>query len=329
LAGPALACRETRYGMAVGPSAEVAEATASIDLAAARFTRHFDSSPAPIAVIFGGKIDADAKAALTAKGFAVLPWVSPSDRAALVESAIRAQVLGQTVGMAPAAQEAIVARALSQNAARVANPARDVPREGILSHEIAHIWFMRLYDRELAATAPKLPRYGSSAPDWLDELAAVLAEDDVMAERRRSGLALAFSPEGTNQFWPLAKYFAMDHPLHAATRAIASAEPRTGGSSARVITGEQATAMLAAQGAMPRPDWFYVQARLFADYVLATSNNPRAFADIAEGLRGGTTMSDWLAANGARDKLPTDIAGLQTGWDAWLRAEAAKRKVEG
>lgn len=325
LAGPTLTCRETRYGLAVGPVSEIVEAVASIDIAAAHFARYFDVPRAPIAIIFGGKVDGGVQASLTAKGFAVMPWVSSTDRAALVKEAIRTQVLRQTAGMSPAEQEAIVARALSQSASRLANQAQGVPREGALSHEIAHAWFIRLYDRDRAANAPHTPRYGSSSPDWLDETAAILAEDDIMTERRRSGIALAFSPEGTNRFWPLDRYLTMDHPLHSATRAMATMDAKTGGATARVFTGEQAAAMLATQGATPRPDWFYVQARLFADYLLTTSGNPRIVADIAEGLRGGATMASWLATDGARNRLPTNLTKLQAGWDAWLRAEAAKR----
>jgi hypothetical protein len=329
LIGPGYRCRETRYGVVVGPSdGEVTSALTSIDNAAAQFLRHFGAPPLPVAVIFGGTLDRSTRDSIVAKGFTAMPWVSPSDQAALVKATIRKQVLQQTAGMAAAQQEAIIARALAQQAARQQTAMNDVPREGALSHEIAHAWFRRFYDGNAVALATGVKRYGSTAPDWLDEMAAVLAEDDIITEKRRAGIALAFSPEGTSRFWPLETYFTMEHPLHAAAsaaaRATASADQGNGGTSARILTGDEAKALLAAQGSLPRADWFYVQARLFGDYLMTTSNNPRIFSDIAEGLKGGASTSGWLAANGARNRLPTDIAKLQAGWDAWLRAKAAK-----
>ena len=105
----------------------------------------------------------------------MLPWVSETDKADLIASSIRAQVLKQTPGMPAAQQEAIIARTLGQRAAQTPDSAAGAPREGILSHEIAHIWFMRFYDRAANTSGAQPRRYGSSAPDWLDELAAVVA----------------------------------------------------------------------------------------------------------------------------------------------------------
>jgi hypothetical protein len=86
-----------------------------------------------------------------------------------------------------------------------------------VAHELGHIWFTAWYD---AGRDGAPGQYASTAPDWLDETAAILNEDEQGVAERRGGLAeLLRDPE--TRLYPLAEFLNMAHPV------LSSAAPRT------------------------------------------------------------------------------------------------------
>ena len=74
-------------------------------------------------------------------------------------------------------------------------------------------------------------------------------------------------------------------------------------------------------GAGPRPAAmervFYIQARVFADYLIQKSGRPTILADIAQGMAGGVSFEVWLAAKGGDFGLPASVRDLQKDWVAF------------
>jgi hypothetical protein len=172
-----------------------------------------------------------------------------------------------------------------------------------IAHELGHFWYGEAFWGGGAASAG--PRYGSPAPDWLDEAAAMLMENEagtqayhqIFADGRSSDAARAarIPPEVT-----LAELTSMTHP---ALVNLPKPGAQNGGGPISVIG---------------RPSLFYPQVRVFVDYLAERSGDPRIVATISEGLRGGTTFEAWLGSNGAKHRLPASVAVMQADWNAWL-----------
>jgi hypothetical protein len=305
-----LFCAETRAGVVLASRDVAASLLPSIDAAAAGFERHFGTPPQPIAVVVTDRIEPVQSAALRTLGYASLPWPDPMELRAKVDAAIRAQVSGRLAGQPQAVIDAAVQQGLAQlPPAPKDGQAPDAVQEGALSHEIGHQWFAALFDgvgREKSAT----PRYGSSAPDWLDEAGAVLAENDAITATRWA--LLATDPA----MIPMADYTTMVHPLFNAARA--GAGDMATGSGVRVVTGAAAEAMINSSPTAKRAPKFYAQTRAFADFLIAKTGNPRVMAELAGVYRKGGDLKGWLAATGRASGLPADLATLGAQFTAWV-----------
>ena len=157
--------------------------------------------------------------------------------------------------------------------------------------------------------------------EWsLDEAAAVVLEDDATAALRRDQFRALMKGETVPAVGPidgrailldLVGLLSREHPGLA--RAVAAA-PDVVASSGGVGVGVSFTPA----GAGPRPAalerLFYIQTRVFADYLIQTSGRPTILADIAEGLANGRSFEAWLANEGGVHGLPPSAAALQKGW---------------
>jgi hypothetical protein len=118
---------------------------------------------------------------------------------------------------------------------------------------------------------------------------------------------------------PLAKFLTRDHPgkgLNERFRALS--QEAGGGVRVGVLTREEAARQTGFDpGAAGR---FYVQARAFADFLVDRTGDPAIFAEFAQAAARGQGFEQWLAQNGARRGLASDMAGLQTLWARWLEA---------
>jgi hypothetical protein len=259
-----------------------------------RFRSRFGREPARY-VVFNFEDPATPQAggpALRKLGFsAVLPLASP----ALIERRMKQAMSRLPTSAAGGAAPQIVRR---EGAAGGGEPRG----ENLIPHELGHQWYTATFWSD--APAPSAPRYGSAAPDWLDEAAAMLMENEagargyhqMLANGRSSDAARAATipPEIT-----LEELTRMTHPAMA-----------------NMPTGSAADgAPISVRG---RPTLFYPQVRVFVDYLAERSGKPRIVALVSQELRKGTTFDAWLRANGAKQGLPTSLAAMQLDWDAWL-----------
>ncbi|MFK0298250.1 hypothetical protein ACIQTU_03430 [Brevundimonas sp. NPDC090276] len=324
-AAPELSCAVAGRGVALAGTPEEAERLAGYAKAGeARFTARFGRDIAPYAVL--STPPAPDRAALRAAGFAhVLPWPAPRafDEAARrsVEQGTRRFAASQN--MSPAQTEEVVARALSQIPDAKAQAALDA---GMVPHELGHLWFTAAFwPKRLETDANAAPHYGGPGPDWLDEAAAVVLEDDPTAAQRRDQFRAlmkgevvpAVGPvEGRALLLDLPGLLSREHPGLA--RAVAAA-PEVVSSSGGVGVGVSFTP--AGAGARPAAleRVFYIQSRVFADYLIQTSGRPTILADIAAALADGRSFEAWLANEGAARGLPPSLADLQRGWIDYAR----------
>lgn len=179
----------------------------------------------------------------------------------------------------------------------------------LVPHELGHGWYTTAFwsdgtDATASTARPATMRYGSAGPDWLDEAAAMLMEDEAGARSYRQRFADGRSPGSQRSAaippeLPLVELTSMSHPTMASLPASIGAA----GPVQIRITG--------------RPSLFYAQTRVFVDYLTERSGDARILAAVSEGLRG-RSFDRWLAEKGSRHRLPTSLAAMQVDWDGWL-----------
>lgn len=281
---------------------------------AAEFKRYFGVEAAPIAIVPGGKITPELRDDLTEAGFGMsLPWISAADKQALAQSEVRRQVMEQTKGMPPEQQEAIIKMAIGK-LGKSESPSGEMSatEQGVLTHELGHMWFIEAFkpeggDKELGKG------YGSWAPDWLDETAAVLLENETLTKGRRT----AFKTMKQEDFHPLETFLTMEHPALRSALALKDkfgSKENPGESQAIILTGEEAESFLKSSGKSD-PANFYTQARGFADYVIEATGDEQIFAKLASHLCGGGEMESWLVQT---DGLADNMQDLTEDWHAVL-----------
>ena len=280
---------------------------------AENFKRYFGKEALPIAIVPGGKISPEMHINLKEAGYdSALPWLSVKDKTALAQSTIRRQVIEQTKGMPSEQQEAIIEMALAKMDKTETMPgAMSAIEQGALTHELGHKWFISAFPLEGDIQTPQ--RYGGWAPDWLDETAAVLLENESMVSRRRKALKTMKSED----LYPLKEFFTMEHPALKSALALNEkfgSNNTIGGSRAIILTDEQADEFLEGS-AETDPTTFYNQARGFADYAMSATGDEQVFAKLIQHLSSGGTLESWLAQT---DGLNNNLEGLTEDWNKWL-----------
>lgn len=318
---PALSCAAADHGVVLAASPAEAERLASYARAGeARFSTRFDRDIAPYVVVSTPPLPDGA--ALNAADFShILPWPAPRafDEAARRSVEQGARRFAASQNMSPAQTEEVVARALSQIPDAKAQAARDA---GMVPHELGHLWFTAAFWPERpetdTKTDPGAPRhYGGPGPDWLDEAAAVVLEDDPTAAQRRDQFRALMKGETVPAVGPidgravlldLPGLLAREHPGLARAVAVAPELAVKGG------VGVSFTPA----GAGPRPAAlervFYIQTRVFADYLIRTTDRPAILAEIAQAMAGGRSFEDWLASDAAAHDLPSTLSALSDDW---------------
>ncbi|MEM9501368.1 MAG: hypothetical protein AAF941_05930 [Pseudomonadota bacterium] len=313
-------CSTEGRGLAVSAPHESLILAQALDQAVLNFERFFGPTSAKVAVIGTPSLSEAVRASMRDEGYLLLPWINQSAKQDLLRRSIERQVMEQTQSLAEPQRQALLAKALSKiddDARSSSTPPSDIEL-GTLAHEAGHILFADSYD-DGEAPADGERRYGSSSPDWLDELAAVLNENgsltssryDVARERLRAGdRPTAFS---------LREYLTMEHPSLRAAQLLRERRNASGDSVAIALSGEEAKRFLEESGGDPVQ--FYVQSRLFADFMFEKTENPRIFVEIAETLGAGQDFETWLAANGSEHGLAEDIDTLGNQFSDWVTEE--------
>ena len=306
---PDARCTAAAGGLVLTQEADAAQAPRLVEAAVAateRYRRYFGVEPAGFVIPLGA--DPARTAALRALGPVVFPMMTAEQMSTAREASVRRGALLRAAerGLTGAALEAFVDQQLAQYRTVMANTPADSDLS-VVAHELGHMWFTRQY---WPANQGAGQHYGGPAPDWLDELAAILMEDATMTMGRKRALARSYaSPEEKAGLENLTHFLTRDHPMKAATQRIARSG---GGGGPIVLMGEEAR-RASADGAL-----FYLQARAFADFMLERTGDDRVFANIAQAIASGGTFEAWLAANGAAKRLPTTVPALQSAFVAWL-----------
>lgn len=311
------ACAANPHGVVLAPEqAEAERIAAAVRDGEARFQRHFGRTPPRYAIVQDFR--PGDLAALREAGFArALPWLTQAQfDASAIESLRRgAQAQAEAQGLT-AAQAAAAARQAEARWRAMNTPEARVAREaGVLPHEVGHLWYIQLY-------WPGIPvdrgsHYGGPGPDWLDETAAVLMESDAFAADRRQQFEQAY--RGTSalnaipvdELLDLTRFLTREHPgrsLQESRRGAAGSGPQV-----QVLVSDQAR-QAARGGAL-----FYLQGRMFADYLIDRTGDPAIFAEIGAAFGEGRTIEQWLADRGPAHRLPASLAELDRAWRAWLQ----------
>lgn len=315
-----LQCASNSAGFFYAKESANAQIMASDGLTAwQQFQTYFGQKPhlgSVVSIGTSGSIGAEAKNVLKEAGSSwVLPWLDNQDRAKFIENSIKQQVANQMKGQPQAVIDAAVATAMNQVRGQTKHSAK---QKGALKHEIGHLLFMKTFWPE-KNTHKGGAHYGGPAPDWLDEVAAILLENDELTKGRREHL---FALIDQQSLVPLSKLFSMDHPMKK-SKALAEKIAQRGqkkGDSITLIQGAEAT-KLAGDAAN-----FYTQNRGLIDFLLETSKQPLIFADITKHMANDKSMDDWLKERGKAFHLASDMNGLQAQWDAWLQAKTANNQ---
>ena len=298
------ACAEGGLGLALSDT----QAGADRLLAAAeggepRFRAHFGQDPAPYLVLYFE--DDPPLGALREAGFAtVLAWPSPASVSELVTAALRQNAVAREGG--GALSEEAEATLRLQTAAVLAS--REMKQEGVLSHELGHIWYAAAFWRNNDFPGD---RYGTPAPDWLDETAAILTEGDAFAENRRKLFAegwAALEPTARSAsaaIGDLAHFLQRRHPLQ--TREAAPTDS----------TATLSVTVTVRSGPNAK-EAYYNQARVFADYLIVRTGDEAVFSEVSRALAGGATFEDWLGSQTRYPALPRTVPDLQADWASWI-----------
>lgn len=317
VAAPGLSCAEAGRGVALAATHAEAQRLAGYARAGeARFTAQFDRDIAPYVVVSTPPVPQ--RTTLTSVGFTYLPWPAPRafDEAARRAVEMGARRFAASQAMSSAQTEEVVARALSQIPDAKAQAALDA---GMVPHELGHLWFTQAFWPQSASADADAPRhYGGPGPDWLDEAAALALEDEATAVQRRDQfralmkgeMVPALGPvEGRALLLDLPGLLAREHPGLARAVAVAPDVVASGG------VGVSFTPA----GDGPRPAAlervFYIQTRVFTDYLMQKSGRSAILADIAQAVADGDSFETWLSEKGADYSLPSSIADMQPEWE--------------
>ncbi|MEA1071785.1 hypothetical protein [Sphingomonas sp. LY160] len=289
-----------------------------------RFSAHFGMAPPRYAIAQG--FERPALDALKAAGFRqTLPFPTAEQfEAGAIASVTRAaETQAKAAGLDAATIASVTASATAQWREKNSVAVRHAREAGAVPHELGHLWLIEQYFPTTAGDRPS--HYGGAGPDWLDETAGILMEDEVMANQRRAsfrkivgGDAEASASLGVtrDKILDLAGFLKADHPMKSVQEILrAQGVVPTGG--VNVLTGDEARA--ASRGAIV----FYLQSRMFADYLIARTRNPAVFQSFAASLSKGQTMDQWLAQDGRRMGLKPSVQLLSDDFRQWATATPA------
>lgn len=174
-----------------------------------------------------------------------------------------------------------------------------------IRHELNHVFLTAAL-----FPGPAAVRYGSSAPDWLDEAVAIAAESADVRARRRSHFHQQVC---AGRLVPLGAFLAQRHPLFESASMRALAGKRAGQAGMEVLRVDQL--------GLPRTALldFYAQSQAVAEFLAEASGDRRILARVARAFAarpmatGADALDDLL---GRRDRP------LAARFDDWARASA-------
>lgn len=305
-----------------GASADIPEVAAAMDGTLERFNRHFGVlERAEVLVVLGIAGSDAAIARLQAEGVHVLSWPTKVQQQALIADALRQELERQLHSLSRAQRRAFIDDTLRRYADSAEANSSSI-ETGVLEHEIAHSYFIELYDSGEAATGHGA-RYGSAAPDWIDELAAIVCENEALTGlRRRQYETMEVAQPGA-----LLAHLAAEHPRskssgHRAPGVApggitvrASLTPRSQGTSEGPRAPSKPNEMSA----------YYTRSRALADFLFARTRDPLIVREIALHVRAGGNLESWLRSRGVTVGLGSTGEEFEQEFTIWL--SSAKHAV--
>ncbi len=271
-----LGCDETSSAVAVSADLEVRrQILRTIEAASARFESAWGTRPSRGAVVDSSGVNGALSAALRSQGVAwVFPWP-------LLE------------------------------VARNADGTTDLTRAtSAMAHEIGHLLFARHVWTAPSGGGLATRQYATSAPDWLDEVAAASLEfDDRLAA---DSLARAHRAA-----IPLRTFFSMSHPAIARDSLVAAIHAEV---ARRRASGESVSTMqldMRSQGGLTDLATFYRQVRLFTRFVESNACGTAPWGSLAAALSHEPKVL-WPADAARELCLPSEVDALNERFEAWI-----------
>jgi hypothetical protein len=318
------ACVETAQGVALADTPGEAAALAEYGRGAeARFEKHFGRKAAPYALLTSEK-EANL-GALKALGYRTTHrWQTDSqyDESMLAALKTNIQKMVAERGMSKEQADQFYNQALDGHAKRTEGGARNKTKGGVIPHQIGHASLTHAFWPQAESSGGD-PHSAGPAPDWLDEIAAIVIEDDAMSAQRREQFKGGYKSSGFDPMTFLLSPAQLVSLGDLLTKPYPSM-PSTGTGAA----GMTMMVMRAGPGGPASPMVegmaYGLKARMFADYLIERSGKPAIFGNIAAAFSQNQTLEQWLAGEGKTLGLPGDVAGLEADWKAWLLKKFGK-----
>ncbi|MBJ6983039.1 hypothetical protein [Luteimonas sp. MC1750] len=297
-APPAPVCVSTPHGLAYADTGEEAHRAAdALGDAARHYMLHFGRAPVGTLILSTDLDPLVANDHARAHGLDYAQvWLPASAKRAMTERAMRQAGVDR----------AGITRALAGAAEREAVTLR---------HEVGHAMYAAMYWPHAAGASLQV-RYGTPAPDWLDEAVAILMEPPE-AQARHLESFIDAAKHRPQTIPGLTDFLQAEHPVRSAALARALSRGPRSGSGVQMVVADG--------GEFPGVDSFYGQSLLLALFLAETSGDPRILVPISAAVAGGATFDQWLASDGAAHGLPIDVPALQALWDGWLKSQVFQR----
>lgn len=294
---PAAVCVASPHGLAYADSPEEAEVAArALVEAAQQYAGYFGRAPVGM-LLLSANVDATQANTFAASNdleFALV-WVPAKAMRTMTERAMRQA-------------------GLDRNRRRQALARADAQEAITLRHEAGHAMYAAMFWPDAADT--REDRYGTPAPDWLDEAVAIAMEPPE-AQARHLAAFIDVARQRRREVPGFTDFLASEHPVRSAALARAlSRGPKSDSGVQMVVTSS---------GGFPGLETFYGQSLLTGLFLAETSGDPRILAPISAAIAEGLDFSTWLARDGSRHNLPQTIQQLEPLWDTWLQEQVLRK----
>ncbi|MGO3127898.1 MAG: hypothetical protein ACTIJY_07495 [Luteimonas sp.] len=297
-AAPAAACVASPYGLAYADTTEEAEVAASaLSDAAQRYAGYFGRAPVGM-LLLSTSVDAtQATAFAKSNGLEfALVWVPAKAMRTMTERAMR------QAGMERSRIRQALARADAQEAIT-------------LRHEAGHAMYAAMFWPDAVGSLEQ--RYGTPAPDWLDEAVAISMETPE-SQARHLAAFVDVAKQRRREIPGFTEFLGAEHPVRSAALARAlSRGPRSDSGVQMMVTSASGFEGL---------ETFYGQSLLTGLFLAETSGDPRILAPISIAIAEGLDFGAWLARDGAGHNLPQTLEALEPLWNEWLQQQVLRKR---
>jgi hypothetical protein len=210
---------------------------------------------------------------------------------------------------------------LDRHAKRMEGAERNKSKGAVIPHQIGHASLTHAFWPQADSSGGDIHSAGP-APDWLDEIAGLLLEDEAMTTQRREQFKGGYKASGFDPMTFLLSSAQLTNLADLLTKPNPSA--------ANKATGAPMVTMMVMRGTNGPPSpvveglTYGLKARMFADYLIERTGRPAVFGNIAAAFSQNQTMEQWLAGEGRTLGLAGDVAGLEGDWKAWLLKKFGK-----